>query len=50
MIFSAIHMFWRMAKDINPDYSDIGLGFIIMGFCESVILLFLFAGIKAILT
>ncbi len=35
MIFSAIHMLIRMIKEKNPDYSDIGFGFIIMALFET---------------
>lgn len=36
MIFSGLHMLIRMIKEKNPDYSDIGIGFIFMGFSEMV--------------
>jgi hypothetical protein len=40
-------MFLRMRKEKKPDYSDIGLGFIIMGVIETILWLFsLFVLIK----
>ena len=36
MIFSGINMIMRMMKEKDPNYTDIGLGFIIMGFMECI--------------
>lgn len=50
MIFSAIHMVIRMIRENDPDYSDIGMGFIVMGIFETMFLLIFFAGIERLIT